>query len=271
MTKKVFLLLALCPVVLLSCNKSKDAVAAEEEDQAAKKELQGVWMNDETEDVAFRLKGDSVYFPDSTIAAQRFLVVGDTFVMDGANRTKYAIVKRTAHLFQFVNAAGEVVKLVKTPDKSFDKLFENQAQPVSVNQGRLIKTDTVVFYNDEKYHCYVQVNPTSYKVLRPSYNDDGMEVDNAYYDNIVHLAIYHGSQKLISRDFKKEDFKSLVPENVLRQSVFSDIVFNSMAADGIHYFAVLAIPGTSTSFMVELIVSYEGRLSKRIREGMTVN
>lgn len=267
MTNKILTILSFCTIFLWSCRKEVKTEPVGE-DLAAKKELQGVWVNDETEDVAFRIKGDSVIFPDSTTASQHFQVVGDTFIMDGANRTKYAIVKRTAHLFQFVNKAGEVVKLVKTSDKAFDKLFEKRAETVNVNQGRLIKTDTVVYYQEDKYHCYVQVNPTSYKVLKPSYNEDGVEVDNEYYDNIVHLAIYQGSKKLISRDFRKADFTSLVPEHFLKQAVFSDIVFSSTGLDGIHYFAVLAIPGTSTSYMVELVVSSDGKLSKRIIDGM---
>lgn len=267
MTNKFLLAAALTGLCFVSCNKEAKTESVEE-DQQAKTELQGVWMNDETEDVAFRIKGDSVFFPDSATAAQRFQVVRDTFVMEGANRIKYAIVKRTLHLFQFVNTAGEVVKLVKTSDKTYDKLFEKREELVNVNQGKLIKTDTVVFYGNEKYHCYVQVNPTSFKVLRPSLNDDGVEVDNEYFDNIVHIAIYNGNKKLISRDFHKTDFAKLVPEHFLKQSVFSDIVFSSTGPDGIHYFAVLATPGTSTSYMVELIVSFDGKLSKRITEGM---
>ncbi len=59
---------------------------------------------------------------------------------------------------------------------------------LALNQNTLIKRDTVVVRGDEKYHLYVQVNPTSYKVYKSSYNDDGVEVDNVYYDNIVNLA-----------------------------------------------------------------------------------
>lgn len=270
MTNKTCLALAICAFVFLSCSKDTKRETVEE-DLTAKQELQGVWMNEDTEDVAFRIKGDSVYFPDSTSAIQEFQVVRDTFVMRGANTIRYAIVRRTPHLFQFLNPSGEVVRLVKTTDKTYDKLFEKKVEPININQGKLIKNDTVVYYGNEKYHCYVQVNPTSYKVLRPSYNEDGVEVDNEYYDNIVHLAIYNGNKKLISRDFRKDDFVKQVPENFLRQTVFSDIIFNSTAPDGIHYFAVLAVPGTSSSFMVELIISYEGKLHKRIKEGVTIN
>lgn len=265
-----------CPALLLSalfflsCGEKKPTDAPTE-DLTAKQELQGVWVNDETEDVAFRIKGDSLFFPDSTSAVQTFKVVSDTFVVTGANTSRYAIVKRTAHLFQFLNPSGEVVRLVKSTDAAYEKMFQKRAAPVNINQGKLIKTDTVVYRDNNKYHCYVQVNPTSYKVLRASYNDDGVEVDNAYYDNIVHLAIYNGNQKIISRDFRKDDFKKLVPETILRQSVFSDIVFSDTAPDGIHYFAILAVPGSSTSFMVELIISYEGKLHQRIKEGVTVH
>ena len=58
----------------------------------------------------------------------------------------------------------------------------------------MLKRDCVVFFNDEKYHCYIQINPTTYKVVKPSVNDDGVEVDNVYYDNIVNLTVFNGNK-----------------------------------------------------------------------------
>lgn len=48
--------------------------------------LQGIWLNDDDEDdVAFRVKGDTIYYPDSTSQPVYFYIAGDTLVMKGAN------------------------------------------------------------------------------------------------------------------------------------------------------------------------------------------
>ena len=192
-------------------------------------------------------------------------IAGDTLVMKGANMAKYPIVKQAEHIFQFKVQNGDVVKLVKTEDKSYLQQFIHNRASVALNQNTLIKRDTVVVRGDEKYHLYVQVNPTSYKVYKSSYNDDGVEVDNVYYDNIVNLHVYHGANRLFSRDFYKKDFGKQVPASFLNQAILSDIVFNKIDESGIHYLAVLAMPDSSLSYQVEVIISFEGKMSMRVK------
>ena len=153
-----------------------------------------------------------------------------------------------------------MVKLVKTSDPMYLEQFQH-AQPVTLNQNKLVKRDTVVNAGEEKLHLYVQVNPTTYKVFKSSYNDDGVEVDNVYHDNIVNVNIYHGSRKIFGRDFRKEDFKEQVPHEFLKQSILSDIVFKKVDADGVHYKVVLAMPDSSMSYQVEVIISLEGKMT----------
>ena len=178
---------------------------------------------------------------------------------------KYPIGKPAEHIFQFKVQNGDVVKLVKTEDKSYLQQFIHNRASVALNQNTLIKRDTVVVRGDEKYHLYVQVNPTSYKVYKSSYNDDGVEVDNVYYDNIVNLHVYHGANRLFSRDFYKKDFGKQVPASFLNQAILSDIVFNKIDESGIHYLAVLAMPDSSLSYQVEVIISFEGKMSMRVK------
>lgn len=229
------------------------------ENAAAKKMLQGIWLNDDEDDVAFRVKGDTIYYPDSTSQPVYFYIAGDTLVMKGANVVKYPIVKQAAHIFQFKIQNGDIVKLVKTNDTSYLRQFTQQP-PVALNQNTLIKRDTIVSHADEKYHLYVQVNPTTYKVYKSSYNDDGVEVDNVYYDNIVNINIFQGARKLFGKDFHKEDFKKKVPAEFLKQAILSDISFLKIDAEGIHYMAVLAMPDSSLSYQVELVVSHDGKM-----------
>lgn len=252
-----------CLLAVVGCGKKPVADTTIQEDKKAKEMLQGIWLNEDADDVAFRVKGDTIYYPDSTSSPMYFYIYSDTLVMKGANEVKYPIVKQAAHLFEFKNQGGDIIKLVKTSDKSYLEAFQQNAN-VAVNQNQLIKRDTVVAVGADKYHLYVQINPTSYKVYKSSFNDDGVQIDNVYFDNIINLNIFHGARKLFGRDFHKNDFAKKVPEEFLKQSILSDIVFLKTDEAGIHYQAVLAIPDSNMSFQVEVIISKQGKMSMKV-------
>ncbi len=265
MKYSVLLLLAALLLGVSSCRKSgNQSQEARQEDFAAKKMLQGIWVDEDEQDVAFKAKGDTIFYPDSTSQPVYFQIIADTLVLHGANEAKYPIVRQTRNLFVFRNQNGDEVRCVLSNDPD-DASFFSSKRPLPINQNQLIKRDTVIDYNGERYHCYVQVNPTTYKVISPSYNDDGVEVDNVYYDNIVNLHVYHGANCLFSRDFHKKDFDKQVPASFLDQSILSDIVFNKIDESGIHYLAVLAMPDSSLSYQVEVIISFEGKMRMRVK------
>lgn len=253
------LALSLC---LGSCKKGNEAGRQEpEENRQAKQMLQGIWVDEDEQDVAFKAKGDTIFYPDSTSQPVYFQIIADSLVLRGANVSKYAIVKQTGSLFIFKNQNGDEVKLVRSDDPD-DAAFFSVQRPQPLNQGTVIKRDTVLMFNEEKYHCYVQVNPTTYKVISQSYNDEGVGVDNVYYDNIINLNVYHGAQKLFGGDFRKQQFKGKVPDQYLKQSILSDMTLKACDSQGIHYIASLIIPGTNmSSYQVEVIVAYNGKLS----------
>ena len=258
-------ILTICVALLCIACGNKNKSVPEEQDLAAKKALQGVWVDEEDDDVAFRIKGDTVYFPDSTSMPVYFMMKRDSFILCGANRVAYPVVKHTPHLFVFVSQNGEQVRLVKGDDAAYMQMFSPRKTAVAINHHKLLKQDTVVVFNDERYHSYVQVNPTTYKVVKASYNDDGVEVDNVYYDNIIHLGLYQGNRKIYSQNVLKSQFSSVVPAGALEQAVFSNLVFLRMDKEGAHYNAVLAIPDSMTSYIVEFIVDYNGKAT--IKEG----
>lgn len=252
-------------LLLAGCKGKVAGEASFQEDVAAKKMLAGVWLNDDEGDVAFRVEGDTIYYPDSTSAPAYFFVQADTLVMRGVNEVKYPIVKMASHLLVFKNQSGDVVKLVKTDDRSYLRQFVHE-HPVALNQNTVVKRDTVVSYGEERYHLYAQVSPTTYKVYKNTYNDDGVEVDNVYYDNIVNINVYHGATKVFSRDFHKKDFRGEVPSSFLQQAILSDILFGRVDKDGIHCTAILAMPDSSLNYQVEIIVSFAGKLRIHILE-----
>lgn len=262
--RKLLFLLFIGILAVSGCRNRRQAVQQPQEDLTAKKMLQGIWVNEDEEDVAFQAQGDTIFYPDTTSLPVKFQIIGDTLVLQGAENVKYPIIKQTPHLFVFKNQNGDEVRLTKSENPDDAMAFIHK-RPKEVNQNKLIKRDTIVTYNGVGYHCYVTVNPTSYKVIKVSYNDDGVEVDNVYYDNIINLNVYHGATKLFSGDFRKQQFAHIVPKDFLSQAVLSDLYFMSIDQNGVHYVAVLVIPDSVSSFEVELTVSYTGRLQMKVK------
>lgn len=239
-------------------NKSNEAKL--QEDLKAKQLFQGIWLNDEAGDVAFKVKGDTIYYPDTTSVPVSFQIFVDTLVLNGVKSTKYPIIKQSSHLFVFANQNGDQIKLVKSEDDA-DNFFFKGMKVRPLNQNKLIKRDTVVVYGDDKYHCYVQVNPTTYKVVKSSYNDEGVAVDNIYHDNIVHLSVFKGAQKVYSGDFRKQNFKKYVSKNILDEAILSDLLFNSIGKNGITYTALLGIGDSNMSYEVKVMVDFNGKVT----------
>ena len=260
--KQYFFPLFIILVSLLSCAEKTSENTDTEEDTVAKQMLQGVWMN-EDEVVAMRVAGDTISYSDSTMAPAYFAVISDSLVIRGATETRYEIVKQTEHLFEFRNHVGDIVKLMKSDNPGDAEAFTKQAAP-RINQNQLIKRDTVAVVADRKYHVYVQVNPSTYKVIRSTYNQEGMMVDNIYYDNIINVCVYDGGTRLFSRDMRKQDFAAHVPENFIRQSILSDITVDAITSEGITLDAALCMPDTPTAYIVKMTVSPKGKLTMKV-------
>lgn len=81
----------------------------------------------------------------------------------------------------------------------------------------------------------------------------------------MNLHVYHGANCLFSRDFHKKDFEKQVPASFLAQAILSDIVFSKIDESGIHYLAALAMPDSSLSYQVEVIISFEGKMNMRVK------
>ena len=115
-----------------------------------------------------------------------------------------------------------------------------------------------------RYRCYIQVNPTTYKVIKATYNDEGVEVDNVYHDNIVNLTVYSGANRLFSHDFRKNDFNKFVPQDFLMQAILSDLTLYGVDKSGVHFNALLAMPDSPSYYVVEVSVSPTGKLKMQL-------
>ncbi len=262
--KKSIIIIGLL-ALLTGCSQQQkgNAGVSNEESREAKAMMQGVWLDAETEEVSFRVKGDSIYYADSTSMPAFFKIIADSLVLGSG--TRYAIEKQTEHLFWFKNQNGDLVKLQKSDDDSDASAFIHDT-PKIMTYTHQVKSDSVVLYNGNRYHWYIAINPTKFKVVKRSYNDDGVEVENVYYDNIMHISVYDGATKLFSSDFRKQQYAKFVPANFLEEAVLANMEYNKIDAAGLHFNATLCIPDGASCYLVECLISYKGQLSMKLME-----
>ena len=122
----------------------------------------------------------------------------------------------------------------------------------------------MVFWEGRRYHLYVTINPTKYKVVRHTTNDEGLDVENVYYDNIINLAIFQGKTRVYSSDLRKQRYEKLLPEGFISQSVLNNMEYEKTDAQGFHFNMSICIPGESSYYLVEHVVSFDGKVSTQL-------
>ncbi len=246
-------------VVLVGCRQNNSSTLPD--DKEAKAMLQGVWVDEESGDVSFRVKGDTIYFSDATSMPTYFRIYEDSLYL--ASGTAYGIVKQTEHLFWFKNQNSDLLKLQKGDDNDVEL---EHGSPSVLTYTHQVKVDSVVTYNNTRYHWYIAINPTKYKVTKRTFNDDGLEVENVYYDNIMNVSVFQGAHKIYSSDFRKQQYSDFVPASFLDEAIFANMTFSHIDAAGLHFNATLCIPDGATCYMVESTISYTGAMSMKLVE-----
>ena len=257
-------LVILASMLLLAGCSGQQEQATSEENREAKALMQGVWVDAETEDVSFRVAGDTIFYADSTSMPAYFKIVGDSLTLSSG--TSYAIEKQTEHVFVFRNQNGDLITLHKLDEAEADSLYVTDTKPTVMTYTHQVKTDSTVSYNGARYHWYIAINPTRFKVVRRTFNDDGMEVENVYYDNIMHISVYNGAQCLYSSDFRKQQYTKLVPTKFLEEAVLANMEYSKADAEGLHFNATLCIPDGASCYLVETIISYKGKMTMKLLE-----
>lgn len=270
MTKKRNIALLAAVLLTAACTSPKSQgtddgqQTVQQENKEAKQLLQGIWIDQDTEEVTFRAVGDTIFYPDTISQPAYFRIMGDSLVL-GDPGTSYPIVKQSANFFSFKNQNGDEMKLVKSDDPIHVFAFVHD-KPQVLSYTEVVKYDSVVNYNGQRYHWYLAINPTKYKVHTTTYNDNGVEVDNIYYDNIMNVSLYRGAQKLFSTDFKKQLFSSKIPQQFLEHAVLSNMEFTGVDASGFHFVATICIPDGASCYKAENIVSFDGQLKTSLIE-----
>ena len=258
----IYVVLSLMVIFSASCggNKNPNFLELEEEDIAAKELLQGIWLDDETESPLMRVEGDTIYYADSQSAPITFKVMRDTLYTYGNDTAYYKIDKQAEHIFWFHSITDNIIKLHKSEDPN-DSLSIVRREVVIPTYTEVTKRDSVVTYNGTRYRAYVYINPTKIRVVKTTYSEDGISMDNVYYDNVMHICVYEGKKSLFASDVTKQMFAQVVPADFLSQAILSDTKFVKVDRNGFHYQAVLAIPESSVYSIAEIEVGFDGKLT----------
>ncbi len=259
------IIIGVCVLMMTSCKPqdgTSGATGEMEESAEAKAMLQGIWIESETQEVAFRAEGDTIYYPDSTSQPTYFCIIGDSLCLESNH---YPIVKQSEFAFWMKNQAGDLRKFIKSETEDDTIAFVNQ-KPEILMANEVIKKDSVVFFDGERYHWYVAVNPTKYKVVKTSYTSEGLSVENVYYDNIIHISLFKGSACLYSQDFNKQMYADNVPQEFLEQAILGNMQYDHIDGRGIHFNATLCIPDGASCYLVETLISLNGNVTMKLLE-----
>ena len=243
-----------------SGNKSPHSLQQEKEDLSAKGLLQGIWLDDETESPLMRVEGDTIYYADVQSTPIAFKIIRDTLYTYGNDTTYYKIDKQGEHIFWFHSITDNMIRLHKSEDPNDSLAFVGQ-EMIIPTYTEVTKRDSVVNYNGNRYRAYVYINPSKMRVVKTIYTEDGISMDNVYYDNVMHICVYEGKKSLFASDITKQMFENVVPADFLIQAILSDTKFVKVDRNGFLYQAVLSIPESSIYSIANLTVSFSGELA----------
>ncbi len=131
----------------------------------------------------------------------------------------------------------------------------------ALKAAEVIKKDSVVVYKNTRYRGYVYINPSNMKVIKTTYSEEGMSVDNVYYDNVVHICVYEGKKLLYGKDIKKQMFSNMFSSDFIDQAVLADMKFMGVNSKGYHYQAILSIPESYIYGIVNLTIDEDKKLT----------
>lgn len=253
-----FIIVLFCFTLFCSCKSNKDNSSEDKENLEAKKMLQGVWVDDATDSPILKIKGDSIYYADPSNSTVKFKVIEDSLFTYGSVVNGYKIEKINQYNLWFTSATGDVLKLTKSEDQE-DVSFFITDKPIQ-HISEVIKKDSVIEFNNVRYRGYVYINPSKMKVTQSRVSDDGINVDNVYYDNIIHICVYEGRNRLCSKDINKNMLREIIPEDFLKSAILSDMDFVGANSKGFHYQGTVCIPDDASCYLVNFTINKDNKV-----------
>lgn len=259
--KAVCLCLCICFMTACGGNARQESGSANQSAPAdtTLRLLQGIWIDEETSLAFCKIEGDSIFYPDTMNVPLRIEATADTLTLIGSETVHYPIDRITKNSLSFHGATGDVVSLRKSEDLNDTIYFTHKvSKPITYNE--VVKKDTVVYREGERYRCYIYVNPSKHKVYKQSYTNEGVAVENVYYDNVIHICVYKGKVCLYSRDYSRKSFSNIIPEGFLQQAILSDMKYGFTDKDGFHFNATVCIPDGASCYVTDICVSPDGNV-----------
>ena len=155
------------------------------------------------------------------------------------------------------------MRLVKSRDKDLRASFGYHVY--AMNTFLHAETDTVVRTDLGYFNIKISVATTSDKIIKSTYNENGIEVDNAYLDNAASLVISNQKKTVYSHEFRKQEFASLIDKAFLEKSILRRFEFNHSDAKALYFDAVIGIPDASTSYVIAVKITADGKLAMKMR------
>jgi len=230
------------------------------EDAKAKELLQGIWIDSDNEIPLMNIKGDTIFHSDPQNIPVYFKIVKDSLYTFGHITSSYRIDRQTEYTFWFHSLSGNVIKLHKSENPDDSLAFSNDRIDAISTHSEVTKRDSIVFFNNNRYRAYVYINPSNMKVTKTVYSDEGLGVDNVYYDNIIHICVYKGSEKVYAKDINKQMFDHVISSDFLSNAVLADMNFIGVSHDGFLYQANVCVPESYVHQQVNLTVNFDGKL-----------
>ena len=101
---------------------------------------------------------------------------------------------------------------------------------------------------------------------RVTLTEEGMIVDNVYFDNIIHICVFQGKQRLYAKDINKEMFENIIPADFLKMAILSDMSFMGVDSDGYHYQATVSMPDELSCYYVTILIDRQNNISFKLKE-----
>lgn len=260
---KYVCLFVFAATALVSCGGQKTdrklSVADTAFSDGTLQKLQGIWIDEETSMSFCMIKGDSIFYPDSLNVPLRIMARIDKLALIGSDTVLYPIDVLTENRFCFHSTTGDNVCLRRSEDPN-DTVFFSRKESTPIIYNEVVKKDTVVFCKGDRYRCYIYVNPSKYKVYKQSYTNEGVAVENVYYDNVIHICVYKGKTCLYAHNYSRKSFVEIIPEEFLQQAVLADMKYGYTDDDGFCFYASVCVPDGAICYVVEIRISPHGEV-----------
>lgn len=220
----------------------------------------GIWMLSDSDTPFLKVTKDSLMFYEQQNSQMAYDIIKDSLIVYGSTGTfGYKIVRQSEYTFWFNSLSDHLVKLYKSDNLEDSLYFVNNTVEIDSldtdTVRQVLQKDTIIYQDNTRFRGYTFINPTSMKVFKPTYSDEGMRIDQVFYDNIIYICVYKGKEKLFGQNIAKQDFESLLDSDFYRSVILGDVSFIGVDKDHFYFQAVVEVPNSLIFDLIDVTVS----------------